>query len=281
MSNTRKTLVFLVLTFAISWTALAAAWQQGLRDMIGTANPPPVFQLSIFGPAIAAVICTLVFERGQRLKALGLRLIPNWWWLGALILPALLGAIFVGVNLIANGQSLFEPAGWSHGIAAMAESEIGRKFPNLGTAIVVMIIVNTLTEELGWRGYLHHLWRPSGFLPAALVPGIVQGVWHWPLVALFGIGFTGNTLIDMALYPLFTAVLGIYHTLFRDRGASVLAAGIFHGAFNIVGSNSVGPGSYAVLVVVVLGAAAIAHHQRRVLKNPRSNSAASASPMPE
>ena len=98
---------------------------------------------------------------------------------------------------------------------------------------------------------------------------------------LFGIGFTGNTLADMALYPAFTAMLGIYHTFFRERGASVVAAGIFHGAFNIAGSNPLEAGSYAVTALVVLGAVAIALRYRRAWKKSRSSSAASASPMPE
>ena len=178
MTNARKTLVFLGLTFAISLTSLGIAWHQGMRDMMGDADSPPVFQLSIFGPAIAAILCTIAFERGERLRALGLRLIPNWWWLGALLLPAVFGAAYIGANLIAGGQSLLDPANWAKAMAAISNSDIGGRFPNLATALVVMVIIATLTEELGWRGYLHHLWLPSGFLAAALVPGIIQGVWH-------------------------------------------------------------------------------------------------------
>ncbi len=281
MSNTRKSIVFLVLTFAISLSAVALAWQQGMREMIGNTSPPPVFQLSIFGPGIAAIICTLAFERGQRQKALGLRLIPNRWWLVALLLPVVFGGLYVCVNLVAAGKSPFDATGWAEAYRAMANSDIARTFPNLPTAIVVMIMVNTVAEELGWRGYLHHLWRPSGFLPAVLVPGIVQGVWHWPLAVLFGIGFTGNALADMALYPVFTAVIGVYHTLFRDRGASVIAAGIFHGAFNIVGSGNVAAGSYVTLAVMALGAVMIVWRYRRARKKSRSSPAACTSPIPE
>ncbi len=280
MSNTRKALAFLFLTFAISLTALAIAWQQGMREMLGNSNPPAVFQIAIFGPGIAAIICTLAFERGQRFKALGLRLIPNQWWIGALLLPALFGAILIATNLTLDGKSLLDADAWAAAVAAMATSKIIGNFPNLATALLVMIVVNTLTEELGWRGYLHHLLRPSGFLAASLVPGIAQGIWHWPLVILFGLG-TGNTLADMAFYPVFTAVLGIYLTLFRERGASVLAAGIFHGTYNIVASDNAGAAGYIVFAIMGLGAVAIVYGQRRSLKNSRNIRPASASPMPE
>jgi uncharacterized protein len=280
MTTARKFAVFVLLTLAISLTSLAIAWNQGFRDMLGDSNLPPIFQLSIFGPGIAAVVCAILFERGSRMNALGLRFVPNRWWLAALLIPAALGAVYIATNLIAAGQNPLEPAGWTQALAAMAASDINGKFPNLAVAVVIMALVNTLSEELGWRGYLHHLWRPSGFVPAALGCGALQGMWHWPLVLLFGIGFTGNAAIDMAIYPLFTAMLGIWHSWLRERGRSVFAAGIFHGTFNVVASNSVGAGSYVVIALQLAGAVAICLSYRRAEKNAFNSSADSLSPMP-
>ena len=79
MSVTKKAIVFLVMTFAVSWTALIFAWLHDPSEIRYVG-------VGIFGPPFAALVCSIAFERGQRLKALGLRFRPNWWWLWALLI---------------------------------------------------------------------------------------------------------------------------------------------------------------------------------------------------
>jgi membrane protease YdiL (CAAX protease family) len=38
-------------------------------------------------------------------------------------------------------------------------------------------VIYTLTQELGWRGYLYHLWRRYGF-SHSLAVGLIWGLWQ-------------------------------------------------------------------------------------------------------
>ena len=98
-----------------------------------------------------------------------------------------------------------------------------------------------------------------------------------------------NQSMGPLAFTAFTILLSVFMTLVRDRGGSVVAACIFHAAWNAVGSAS----GWSGFVILALGVAVIALWQgmerrrsmarghRRSLKNALSNSPASASPMPE
>jgi hypothetical protein len=65
MSVGVRSAVFLLIFFALSWTVEIVAWYDGMRTLAGV-NMPLIFQLAAFGPAIAAIVCTLAFEGGRR-----------------------------------------------------------------------------------------------------------------------------------------------------------------------------------------------------------------------
>jgi uncharacterized protein len=106
-------------------------------------------------------------------------------------------------------------------------------------SVIVGALVNapilTLTEELGWRGYLHDLWRPSGFWRASLGTGAVWGLWHAPAIWFYGLNYPDNAAIGLAMFIVWCMLLSPIMTLVRDRGGSVWAAGLFHGTINAVG----------------------------------------------
>jgi membrane protease YdiL (CAAX protease family) len=93
----------------------------------------------------------------------------------------------------------------------------------------------TLSEELGWRGYLYHLWRRRfGFWRYSLFVGLIWGVWHWPMNYLFGLNYPQYSVLGIIIFPMFTMLLSVLMTLVRDHGRSVWAAGILHGVWNAV-----------------------------------------------
>jgi uncharacterized protein len=250
MSTTNKAIVFLALTFAISWGVALGAHFSGLRESLG-----PVLVLSgmMAGPAIAALICAFAFENGRRLEALGLRIKLNWWLLLAWLIPLALAAVSVvasvllapSMNLVDYGDVVIAS------VAAQApeQAEQMRTVPYLGimlicgSAIVGALLnapILTLTEELGWRGYLHDLWRPSGFWRTSLGTGAVWGFWHAPAIWLYGLNYPDNAAIGIPTFVVWCMLLSPIMTLVRDRGGSVWAAGLFHGTINAVGGITVG-----------------------------------------
>jgi uncharacterized protein len=244
MSTTSKALVFFAIAFAFSWSVTIGGWAAGLHQ-----SPFAVLILTLMmaGPAVAALICAFAFEKGRRFEALGLRFKPNWWWLFAWLIPIALAIVSVAMTLLLSPNNNFVDIGDATIAAAAAQSpesaEQMRVVPYLGLVIIASSIflgalINTLiltfTEELGWRGYLHFLWRPSGFWRASLATGVIWGAWHAPAIYLYGLNYPENREVGLGLFVLFCALLSPIMTLIRDRGGSTWAAGIAHGTVNAV-----------------------------------------------
>lgn len=277
MSTTNKSIVFLVIAFAISWAIVIGGW--ALRWHEQPSMVTVVLAGSMFGPSIAAFICAMAFEKGRRAESLGVRFKPNLWWLAAYIAAIFICAASVAITIGAGASSYVD---LSTGVIAMAEQvqpgqadALQAMAPYLGIivlaqALILGALINsvilTFSEELGWRGYLHGLWRGAGFWRASLGTGVIWGIWHAPAIYLFGLNYPDNREVGVGLFIVFCMLLSPILTFIRDRGASVWAAGIFHGTFNALGaltlmtlsnpafpwSGVVGIGGFAALVIGVL-----------------------------
>lgn len=247
MPTVNKSITFLVISFAVSWATVIGGWAMGWHQQASVAGY--VLAASMFGPSIAAFICAMAFEKGRRAEALGLRFKPNVWWLAAYLAPILICVASVALSL-AFGGSTFVDLG--AGVIAMVEQVAPEKVeslrpmaPYLGPIVLAQAlilgallnsVILTFSEELGWRGYLHNLWRGAGFWRASLGTGFVWGVWHAPAIFLFGLNYPDNRGVGIGLFVVFCMLLAPILTFIRDRAASVWAAGIFHGTFNALGA---------------------------------------------
>jgi membrane protease YdiL (CAAX protease family) len=249
MSTTSKSIIFLALAFAISWAIAIGAHFAGLSGNAQLAAP--ILAAMMTGPAIGALICTFAFEKkGERVNALGLHFKPNLWWLLAWIIPIALAAGSVAATLLLSDRTYVD-IGAASRAAAEAQGQDLSQVPAfvLSTGFIVGIgvllgsLINmpilTFTEELGWRGYLYSLWRPSGFWWASLGTGLVWGVWHAPAIYFYGLNYPDDRGLGLGLFVIFCMLLSPIMTLIRDRSGSVWAAGLFHGAFNAVGGLTI------------------------------------------
>ncbi|HVK80721.1 MAG TPA: CPBP family intramembrane glutamic endopeptidase [Verrucomicrobiae bacterium] len=248
MTRAHKSIVFLALAFAISWAIAIGGFYSGLHETLGTTI---VLGSMMAGPAIAAAICVALFERGRRVEALGLKPRASWWWLWAWLAPILLALISVAVTLMFSDRTYVDlGANIIATVEAQAPEQAAqlRAIPYLGfiqiaAAITLGALLNTpiltLTEELGWRGYLHDLWRPAGFWRASLATGAVWGLWHAPAIYLYGLNYPENRELGIGLFVIFCVMLSPMLTLIRDRSGTVWAAGLFHGTFNALGAITV------------------------------------------
>lgn len=250
MSNSIKSIVYLAIAYAITWTIVIAAWSARVHEQSPQATVT-VLGVSMVGPAIAALICAALFEKGHRVDALGLRGRWSWWWLGAWLAPIAIAAASVAFTLILSDRDYVDIGAASVAAAAAQGQDISQVPAFLtstafivGVSIVVGALVNwlilTFTEELGWRGYLHHLWRPAGFWRASLGTGVVWGLWHAPMIYLLGHNYPDDRVLGVGLFVIFCILLSPLMTLIRDRTNSVWAAGLFHGTFNAVGGLTLG-----------------------------------------
>ena len=249
MSTTIKALVFVGLTFALSWTVTIGGWALGAERAPVAALLTLVLMMA--GPAIAALICAAAFEKGRRIEALGLRFKPNIWWLYAWLIPFALVGVSVAATILLGGRHFVDPAQQTLAMAAgrlppAKLAELRALAPVLDPIIAVEVLIGsainavaiTFTEELGWRGYLHDLWRRFGFWRTALPTGFIWGVWHAPAIYLFGLNYPDHRLIGIPIFIAFCMLTAPIMTLVRDRGGATWAAGITHGTINALGGLS-------------------------------------------
>lgn len=237
-----KSITFLALAFLSTWSIVIGASLLGIDPSDPWAIA--VLSISMVGPAFAALTCALVFERGRRSEVLGLRFKPNLWWFFAWLAPIVIAGLAIAITVVLSNHSFIDP-----GLAAIeaaarqnpAEAEQLNAIPNLGVLLVLAAVtigaltntvLLTLSEEIGWRGYLHALWRPAGFWRASFGIGLVWGLWHAPAVLLFGHHYPGLGYAGVALLVVYCLLLAPLFTLIRDRGASAWAAGLLHGGYN-------------------------------------------------
>lgn len=241
---------FVLLCFGWSWGTFAWAYVDGHFHNGVVAPDFSTFIIFALGPAIAGLVMAFADRRSEPMTtALGIRVRPNRWWLVAWSLPAVLcfGAV-LATGLA--GFTLHEPAVIGDAMAHSPDYlNSGRTSLPSGPLLYGILVLGaltlgafanmfgTLSEELGWRGYLWSRLRPLGFWRANLIIGLLWGVWHAPLILVGynypGLGFGGVAMM-IASCVLLAPIVG----LMRELGRSVFAASLFHGTLNAVASIS-------------------------------------------
>ncbi len=109
-------------------------------------------------------------------------------------------------------------------------------------AIVAGLSVNmvaALGEELMWRGYLWEKLKHHGLFKASLLIGFLWGVWHAPLVILFGLNYPEMPYLGVLMMIVFCMALSPLLCAYRARGLPVIYPAIFHGTMNAVAGVSI------------------------------------------
>lgn len=241
--------VFLLIAFGFSWLV---AWQIQASGGLGAQGPLAsvgLLSLMMMGPALGAIVCALLFDRGRRLAALGLQgfslgTVAKWTGLAWLVAILACG-LAVPVTLLLSGQAMGDPVAMITAQLAAADQGVPMDpatllVIQLAIGLPVGILFNTafltISEELGWRGWLQPRLEGLGFWPMCLAIGVLWGLWHAPIV-LMGFNYPGLGWTGVAVMTLFTTLWTPYHALARERGGVIAAAGM-HGTLNAVAGVS-------------------------------------------
>lgn len=93
-------------------------------------------------------------------------------------------------------------------------------------------------EEFGWRGYLQDRVAPGKPLQAALLTGLIWGIWHYPFVIL-GVSLSGNPEAFL-IYPIESALISIFYGWLRKKSNSVWPVSLAHAVGNTIITGVVG-----------------------------------------
>ncbi len=249
--------VYIILAFALSsifWFIIV----EKPPIVLDFGIAPYVGFLLMWCPAFAAIVTRLSFQRN--LSGFGFKPGEIRWWLVAILIPIVVGAIMFGTAWIFD----IEPFLPERAFAMLTLPGLLALLMGLGLSIA-----SATGEEIGWRGLLvPELGRFCTFTWVALISALVWGCWHLPLM-IFG-SYHGSGALWYSIITFFLALFG-GSTIFawiRLRSGSVWPAALLHGFWNYfiqkfypalteateAGAAMVGEfGWYTVLISVILG----------------------------
>jgi membrane protease YdiL (CAAX protease family) len=261
--NTKRILIFLAFAFGIPWTAALA-----LHLTVGKGDPVKAQALAngiaVSIPWLANVATRLITREGRGRLWLRPNFRRGWrFYLSAWLLP-LLAVIVGGATFYLLFPRSFDPN--VSGVWSLIGSSPSAAASNpwtvlLSTTLSIMIFtvpittVMSLGEEFGWRAYLlpklverlAHAERASASADdpahagdlnavaarkAALLVGVIHGVWHWPLIIMTAEFTPGFTFLTPLIYIVFTCSMSILVSWATLRSGSVWPAALGHGTVN-------------------------------------------------
>lgn len=208
--------LFLAVTFGIAWGILAAFifLPETMVGVFGEiTGQHPLFYLAVWAPAIAAFIVVFRLSGIEGLRRyLGRFLIwrcSRGWY----------AFLLIGVPLVFVAGSLMKGN----------ISETGFPFDSILSFLgaLILIAIKGPIEEFGWRGLaLPLLQRKVAPIWAALILGIIWGLWHTPAFLLSG---TQQSAWSFMPFFLGTIALSVIVTpLFNASRGSILLPALFH-----------------------------------------------------
>jgi membrane protease YdiL (CAAX protease family) len=163
--------------------------------------------LSVFTPSLVALVMVLLSEGSNGAKSLFIgQLIKPFslsWFLTALLVFPFVGFVAVGLHSMAGGPPL------------------GFRTTQLLPQLIIILVIS-LGEEFGWRGYfLPKLQEKYSALVASLILGLVWGLWHFP-ASLIGTGVPLEMPFFVFMIWVFLATL-VMTWVYNNTGSVLLA----------------------------------------------------------
>ena len=256
--NRKRIWIFLSFAFGISWLTGLVIYRTGglvnspTFDFAGAPISLAYLLLAtayMYGPALANLFTRLSTREGKQSLLLEPHFNQGGWhyFLAAWFLPGFLtiaGAAvffllfprFFDPNLTLVRESLAaqpQEVPISPWVAVILQTLQALLLAPLLNAIA------TFGEEFGWRGYLLPKLAPLGERKAALLVGVIWGVWHWPVILMgynYGFNYFGEPVLGPLAMMWFTLSLSVFLSWLTYESHSIWPAVIAHGALNGIAS---------------------------------------------
>jgi len=258
---------YFVLAFAISWgsTFLIIGPASMRGETFELSRVIQVGMLIMAGPLVAGILSTYLVDGKEGLQNLLSRMLkwrvaPRWYAAGILTFPVLIVALLL---VLSN----------------FASSEFTPNFLAIG---VVMGLFAGFLEEIGWTGYAYpKMQKKHGALRAALILGLIHGVWHVGPNYLFEASSLGVywlprfTVMWMVAMVAMRVILVWIYTNTRSLFLAQLTHASSTGSLVVFGPSPITPadetlwwGIYALILWVVAGVL-IARYGEDLVRKPR------------
>lgn len=198
----KRILLFAVIAYALFAIAAIPFWflPGGITHPLFTW----VIGAGMWSPAIASVILAKGVEKTSWRTRVGLRFRGRWrrilLWIPLAVLIILLVQVLCALLTVLRGvPGDLSGVTWARTIAQLLTQQTGQQFtPALAATLmiastilgIVVTVLFTLGEEIGWRGWLWPALKPLGRVRAAIVGGAIWSLWHLPIV-LIGFNYAG------------------------------------------------------------------------------------------
>ena len=205
----KQVLVFLVLTFGITWSIDAFL-------VAALASKAALTFSRMWGPGLAAIITSIIFYRS--IKPLGLAIKNKQYLLAGYFLP-LVYAVPVYTAI------------WFFGFAPF-NSDFEESYLTLFTIGQLPLIIGVIGEEIGWRGFLYPLLsKENGRFNAALITGIFWATLHYPLIIA---SHTQGSPLWFALscFSLMIISMSFISAWLRDHSKNIWPSVLLHASHN-------------------------------------------------
>lgn len=228
----------LLMTFLISLVFASVAYFVCVQFL---STNPYVHELKL---VIASVymwlpgICALIYSRQEGIKLKFFKKPSRYFW-HALWIPLIIVALGVLVT------ALFEKFSIEAVLQVARNYQLTFSSPLLNVAIFVLVLyvigvfasltfnfLFALGEELFWRGYLWEKIKHLGFWRASLAIGLLWGIWHAPVIVLFGHNYPQHPLLGMIWMVVFSVLMTPIFLYLRIKDDSLMAPTVLHGMIN-------------------------------------------------
>jgi membrane protease YdiL (CAAX protease family) len=195
-----------------------------------------ILAIAMFTPLVAVLLMQFVVTRDGTTRdgwqILGLHRLGLRSWAFAILGPFLVMLCTYGIT-------------WSTGIGRLDQAVLGTVIMLDGpasimqTAFIILrgLMLSTmlaLGEEIGWRGYLLPHLLSLGRARALLLSGLLQGIWHLPIMFLTPFYHSSGDRWTVAVLFLLTLTgAGVFYGYLRLTSNSVWPPALAHGAFNM------------------------------------------------
>lgn len=187
--------------------------------------------VAMLTPAVAALLMLLVLTRQGWTRhgwaSLGLHRSGIRYWPVAVLVPLFI--VVLGAVVIAGTDAArWQPSSTAAGLGPRT------LFGYFLVNVLYASLTVSLTEEIGWRGYLLPHLADLGNRRALLLSGLMHGVWHLPVILLTSLYHpVGSRWVVVPMFLVAVTALGVFYGWMRLRTGSIWPAVLAHSAHNV------------------------------------------------